>query len=145
MSFNFCETVIGQRFIEVTMKALKDIADQLTISNQLKERELKLREEEVAAKTVHKVSTADGKLRIQMEDGNSLVAEINEDPQYREIFVYVEGPKSVQDICLARQAYAYNKQGKPEFLPEQFEVAVWGNEDDEDFTEEFLIPLHKED
>ena len=74
------------------------------------------------------------------------VAEQNADPQYsREMFIGIEDADGawLQDLAIVRSSYRYDGD-KVVWNDEQFDVMVFGEEDEEDFTEEFNIQLRHE-
>lgn len=58
----------------------------------------------------------------------------------KELSIYLENPESVQDLVLIRE-----KQDV-DFQPDSsmFEILVWGDANDEDFTNKHLIAKRKE-
>ena len=90
------------------------------------------------------------KLIIQL--GNKkIVAEIynNNGPEIPpELCVYLEDEDGaiIQDICLVRPHYEYNKQsGYFDTDNELVDCLVWGNSDEEDYTDKFVIGIHEEE
>lgn len=90
------------------------------------------------------------KLIIQL--GNKkIVAEIynNHGPEIPpELCVYLEDEDGaiIQDICLVRPHCEYNKQsGYFETDNEFVDCLVWGDSDDEDYTNNFVIGIHEEE
>jgi len=74
------------------------------------------------------------KLTIYLDNGNKLVAELyNHAGIEKEISVHIENASGVciQDICTVKAV-------------EEIECLVWGDENSEDYTDEFYIPLYKE-
>ena len=81
------------------------------------------------------------------QDGNRIVASINDfDPEYKEIFVGVQTPSGdYQDLVIVGEKYHYsNDSDGPVPDHNTFTVKVYGDSENEDFTEEFTIPLAKE-
>lgn len=79
---------------------------------------------------------------IDLSNGLKLVAEQNTDPQFKnEIFIGVMKDDGVwyQDLAIVRNAYSYNAAGEVQWNEENFEVLVFGNENDEDYAECFTI------
>ena len=76
-------------------------------------------------------------------NGNRIIASINEDPEYKEIFVGIQTPSGdYQDLAVIGEDYHYpdNSEGP---VPDHntFTVKVYGDSENEDFTEEFTIGL----
>ena len=83
---------------------------------------------------------------IMLPNGCKLVAEQNADPQYsREMFIGIEDAAGawLQDLAIVRSSYRYDGD-KVVWNDEQFDVMVFGEEDEENFTEEFNIQLRHE-
>lgn len=85
------------------------------------------------------------KIVIQLPNGYQLVAERNTDPSYsREIFIGITDGNGVwwQDLAVVRNAYEITDNLKTKWKDDEFEVLVYGKEDDEDYTESFNIGLY---
>ena len=79
----------------------------------------------------------ENKITIKLSDGRELIAEVNDyDGWHKEIVVYIESENSTQDICLVREN---------EKEPERTEVFVWGDAEDEDYTDSFDIGKYVEE
>ena len=78
---------------------------------------------------------------IVLNDGNKLVAEANEADGYKEICVYLSdfNENIFQDLAVIGQQYTVGDKNGVEGIPHKYSVKVYGNPDDEDFTNEFLI------
>lgn len=90
----------------------------------------------------------DRKIEIELWDGYKLVAEQTPDPNYRrEICVGIKDKNGVwhQDLAIIRNAYAIDKDLNIIWKENEFEVLVYGDEYDEDFTNKFAIGLYKEE
>jgi hypothetical protein len=89
--------------------------------------------------------------RIEIPIGNKkLVAFINDwkDDLPKEIFVSLFDSNGlvVQDICMVREHYHYNKnQGAFEIDDSFIDCKVWADSDNEDYTDEFVIGVYEED
>ena len=90
------------------------------------------------------------KLIIQL--GNKkIVAEIynNNGPEIPpELCVYLEDEDGtiIQDICLVRPRCEYNaKSGYFETDNDFVDCLVWGDSDNEDYTNQFMIGVHEEE
>ena len=87
------------------------------------------------------------KLAIQL-GSKKIVAEIyNNDPGIPpELCVYLqdEDGSIIQDICLVRPYYEYNQlSGDFDVNNEFVDCLVWGDSDDEDYTDRFTIGIHE--
>lgn len=85
------------------------------------------------------------KIVIQLPNGYQLVAERNTDPSYnREIFIGITDGNGVwwQDLAVVRNAYEITDNLKTKWKDDEFEVLVYGKEDDEDYTESFVVGLY---
>ena len=80
---------------------------------------------------------------IPLPNGFKLVAEGSTDPNYPyEIYVGILGDDDVwyQDLAVVRNAYHYEEGVQAHVHDEdKYEVLVYGNENDEDYTESFEI------
>lgn len=89
------------------------------------------------------------KLIIQLGD-KKIVAEIynNNGPEIPpELCVYLEDEDGaiIQDICLVRPHYDYIKKSSEFETDNNFvDCLVWGDSDDEDYTNKFVIGVHEE-
>ena len=86
------------------------------------------------------------RIAIQLANGYKLVAEQNVDESYsKEIFVGITNGEGswLQDLAIIRPSYEIEDL-KVQWKEDQFDVLVFGNEYEEDFTEEYHIGLHKE-
>ena len=64
--------------------------------------------------------------------------------EFNEIFIGVMKDDGVwyQDLAIVRNAYSYNSTAEVQWDEENFEVLVFGNENDEDYTECFCVGLY---
>lgn len=88
------------------------------------------------------------KITIDLPNGFKLVAEQNPDPNFtKEIFLGITDEAGVwyQDLAIVRPKYAYNKQGNPVWSSDEFDVLVYADKDDEDYTDSFSIGLYHGD
>ena len=72
-----------------------------------------------------------------------LVVEKNPDPSFKEFFVSLEDKngKYLQDIALIGQNYSISSS--LDIVPkDQIRVLVYGDKDNEDYTDKFVIGLH---
>lgn len=85
----------------------------------------------------------ENKIRINLAEHLELVAELyNHDGNHPEITVYIEKDGIIyQDICLIRP-----HEG-PGCVQEKdsIDCLVWGDENNEDFTDEYWIQMYKEE
>ncbi|WP_281513158.1 hypothetical protein [Bacteroides acidifaciens] len=85
-------------------------------------------------------------IEIDLSNGYKLVAEQNLDPSYnREMLIGIVNPHGVwcQDLAIIRNSYRY-ENNELVWNDKQFDVLVYGSENDEDFTDDFSINLHEE-
>ena len=89
------------------------------------------------------------RVSVLLPNGFSLVAEASNDPSYPyELYVGILGNDGVwyQDLAVVRNAYHYEDDNKTVYGPvydeDKYEVLVFGNENDEDYTESFEIGHH---
>lgn len=90
------------------------------------------------------------KQRIVLPIGdNFIVAEAAQHEDFpSEICVYIEDTRGniVQDICsVSERAIWMKKLNHYIFDPTCVDCKVWGNENDDDFTEEFSITIYNEE
>ena len=79
-----------------------------------------------------------------------LVAFVNnwQDGMPQEIYICLEDSEKrlVQDICMVREHYHYNKNsGEFEIDSSFVDCKVWADSDSEDYTHEFTIGVYKEE
>lgn len=85
------------------------------------------------------------RIAIELPNGLKLVAEQNIDPEYKnEIYVGIETSDGVwhQDLAIVRSAYSVDDNLIVNWEPNRFEVLVYADKDDEDYTDKFSISLH---
>lgn len=86
------------------------------------------------------------RIEIELPNGYKLVAEQNTEPQYsREMFIGLIAPNGVwyQNLAIVRSSYHYDGN-KVVWDDKQFDVLVYGDERDEDFTDEYSIGLYED-
>lgn len=90
---------------------------------------------------------SENKIVIDLDNGLQLVAEKSFDPDFpREISIHlIKEGRWIQDLALVGQHYKIDRKDYTADYSDQFSVKVWGVEFAEDFTEEFLIPLYREE
>lgn len=84
---------------------------------------------------------------IELLNGYKLVAEQNPDPSYnREICIGIIDKNGVwhQDLAVIRSSYSIDGD-EVVWNDKRFDVLVYGNKDDEDFTNDFSIGLYEEE
>ena len=90
------------------------------------------------------------KLIIQLGD-KKIVAEIDDmnGPEFAPaLCVYIQDEEDyiIQDICLVRPHDEINQQTKEfETNNELVDCLVWGDSDDEDYTNKFVIGIHEKE
>ena len=89
----------------------------------------------------------ENKIVIDIDDDLQLVAEKSFDSGFpREISVYLtKKGRWIQDLALVGQHYKIDRRNYIADYSDQFSVKVWGVAYSVDFTEEFLIPLYREE
>ncbi len=84
---------------------------------------------------------------IPLENGYHLVAEQNTDPSFsKEIFIGIKDKDGVwhQDLAVVRNSYIIN-DSDIKYKDGEFDVLVYSDKDNEDFTHDFTIGLYKEE
>ena len=89
------------------------------------------------------------KIDIDIGGGLRLVAETGSDPDYdREIYIGVvdENDTWLQDLAIVRNSYMYEDTPDGDWAVKWYEglfdVLVYSDENNEDFTHDFRIPFH---
>lgn len=88
------------------------------------------------------------RIEIPLPNGYRLTAEQNEDSQYPyEMFIGIADKNGCwwQDLAIVRNAYGYDDKDELVWKDGEFDVLVFGREDDTDYTESFEIGLYRED
>lgn len=94
------------------------------------------------------MKSGDNRITIELPKGLKLVAERNIDPEYQnEIYVGIETPDGIwhQDLAIIRNAYSIDDNLIVNWSPGKFEVLVYANKDDEDYTNKFLVELRDDE
>ena len=94
---------------------------------------------------MEKNSTKNNKIVIPLSNGYQLVAERNTDQNHnREIFIGITDSNGVwwQNLAFVGNAYEITNDFKTKWKDEEFEVLVYGEADDEDYTGRFKIGLY---
>lgn len=84
------------------------------------------------------------RITIPLQNGFSLVAERNSDPNYsREIFIGIIDKSGVwcQDLAIVRNSYTYDSNWDVNWKDGEFDVLVYSDENNEDFTHDFTIGM----
>lgn len=87
-------------------------------------------------------------IEIPLPNGYRLFAAQSEDPTYpNEIYLGVldHNGRWVQDLAIVMNAYQYNDDGDVVWKKDEFEVLVYADKDNEDFTNDFTIGLYNAD
>lgn len=90
----------------------------------------------------------ENKIRINLGENLELVAELyNHDGNHPEITVYIEKDGVIhQDICLVRPFEQFHsKTMEFETRKDFVECLVWGDSDDEDYTDRHVIGIYEEE
>lgn len=85
------------------------------------------------------------RIEIPLPNGYFLVAEQNTDPSYlNEIFIGITDGNGVwwQDLAVVRNAYEIGDDYKIHWKDEEFDVLVYSDKDNEDFTHDFTVGLY---
>lgn len=92
------------------------------------------------------------KNRLTIQLGNKkIVAEIVDDngpevPPELCVFLEDEDGTIIQDICCVRPHYDINRKTKEFETDNEFvDCLVWGDSDEEDYTDKFVIGIHEEE
>lgn len=86
------------------------------------------------------------RIEIELPNGYKLVAEQNPDSGYnREMFVGIVDGDGVwhQDLAIVRNSYHY-EGGRIVWDDNKFEVLVYGDSNNEDFTNKFAVDMYQE-
>ena len=85
----------------------------------------------------------EGRIIIPLGDGYSIVAERNHDPDYNELFVFLQAPDGLvhQDLAIIGEKYSYGDEGTVP-LHGQYSVKVYGDPETEDWTAGFDFGRH---
>lgn len=85
-------------------------------------------------------------IKIKLNDNTSLVAECSADPLYpSEIYIGIESQGVwIQDLAIVRSKLNYDN-GDISADNDNFEVLVYADKDDEDYTHKFCIERYEEE
>ena len=85
------------------------------------------------------------RIELQISENVKIVAEINPDDDYKEIFIGVEKDGCwEQDLAIVGKPYRYDSDLHV-ILDDGFRVLVYGHAEMEDYTNEFLIDEYEEE
>ena len=78
---------------------------------------------------------------VELDDGYRIVAEINVDPDYKEVFVFLEDAEGVcvQDLAIVGEQYKIVHSGRVAPEHGKYRVLVYNDEYSEDYTHEFQV------
>lgn len=85
------------------------------------------------------IPIGDRKIVVEIDDAN-----LPEIPA--EIFVFIEdrNGRITQNLCSVREYLMYNpRNGVFEHRPDFVDCLIWGDEEDEDYTNKFIIPIRE--
>ena len=85
------------------------------------------------------------RLEVPLGNGFRIVAERNTDSSYdREIFIGITDGNGVwwQDLAIVRTAYEIDSNLKTVWNDDKFEVLVYSDQNNEDYTHKFAIGLY---
>lgn len=91
-------------------------------------------------------NTTNNRVAIELPNGFKLVAEKSTDPLYsREMHIGIVDADGVwcQDLAIVRSSYQHN-DGIVAWNDERFDVLVYGDKGNEDYTNKFTIGLYRE-
>ena len=86
------------------------------------------------------------KIVIPLSNGFKLIAEQNSDSEFnKEIFVGIETPTGAyhQDLAIIRPTYEFDNDNVV-FGSDTFEMLIFGDEKQEDYTDKFVVPLYQD-
>lgn len=86
----------------------------------------------------------DNRVVIDLPNGLKLVAEQNADSEYgNEIYIGIATSDDIwiQDLAVVRNAYFTDDNLIVHWEPDKFEVLVYADEDDADYTNKFSVKL----
>lgn len=82
---------------------------------------------------------------IPLSNGYKLVSERNSGEFDKELYVGIEDPSGayVQDLVIVRPTYTF-KDNDVIFDSDKFEILMFGDAEQEDFTDKYVVPLHEQ-
>ena len=87
------------------------------------------------------------RIAINLPNGFRLVAEQNQDPEYRnEIYVGIETDDGVfcQDLAVIRNAYSIDENPRAVWSPDMMEILVYADKNYEDYTNKFSVGIRSD-
>jgi len=86
------------------------------------------------------------KFVIPLSNGYKLISEKNTGEFDKELYVGIESPDGayIQDLAVIRPTYKF-KENDVIFDADKFEILVFGDAEQEDYTNKFVVPLCKDD
>lgn len=91
------------------------------------------------------MSMAD-RFTIPLSNGYRIVSERNSGEFDKELYVGIEDENGsyIQDLAIVRPTYKF-KNNDVEFDADRFEILVFGDAEQEDYTNSFIVPLKHDD
>lgn len=85
------------------------------------------------------------KFVIPLSNGYKLISERNTGEFDKELYIGIEDPSGVyvQDLAVIRPTYTF-KDNDVIFDADKFEILLFGDSELEDYTDKFVVPLHKD-
>lgn len=87
------------------------------------------------------------RIEIPLDDGDKLVVEQSADRRYpREVYIGVEDKHGVwlQDLAVVHQNSEI-KDGDLQYIKDRYEILVYSDENDEDYTHQFVVKRYEEE
>ena len=83
-------------------------------------------------------------IKIPLDNGMYLIVERNTDPNFsKELFIGIgDGQLWYQDLAIVRPAYEIQEDLSTKWNGEKFDVLVYADKDQEDYTHEFHVDLY---
>ena len=83
---------------------------------------------------------------IPLDNGYKLIAEQNTGEFDKEFYIGVETETGayIQDLAIVRPTYTF-KDESVKFDSDKFEMLVFANNESEDYTDKFVVPLKNDD
>lgn len=78
---------------------------------------------------------------IELADGIKLIAEQNVDPYEDEITVYLDKKDSIQDLVMVSLSDTFDDNANRVPSTENISIKVFADSNNEDFTDEYTIPI----
>ena len=86
------------------------------------------------------------RIELPVSNGKKIVAEVNPDPDYKEIFIFLESERGevCQDLAIVGENYMYSDDmypGKTVLLPipGEYAIRVYADAYDECYTNKFVV------